>query len=460
MESETTPKTTSQSLNFWQIWNVTFGFFGTQFGWALQMSNTSAIYEYLGAEPEQIPILWLAGPITGLIVQPIIGYCSDRAQTPFGRRKPFFLTGALLSSLALIFMPNSGNLWMAAGMLWLLDTSFNSTVEPLRAFTGDRITGKQRTRGFAMQAFFIGLGAVAGALAPWIFSHLGFWENTSETGTIPLSVKFSFYLGALVYLSCVLWTAISTGNEPLEEKETRIEPPEGEGIKGFFRNIIQMPETMRQLAVVQFFTWVGMFCVFLYLPPAIARQVFGATDQTSPLYTQGIEWAGIFIAVYNAVCFIVSLFLARFSRLTSRKFVHAFCLLCGGVGLIALFWIRDRYLIFFCAMALGLAWSSILSMPYSILADALPSEKMGSYIGIFNVFIVVPQICVALGLGWMMSTFLHSSHLLAVVLGGFFLIIAALFVPRVTDVVEDKPSLREEEIVRSDLEKEGILPTL
>ena len=454
-----TKKPTTQTLNFWQIWNLTFGFFGTQFGWALQMSNTSAIYEYLGADPEQIPILWLAGPITGLIVQPIIGYCSDRAQTPFGRRKPFFLTGALLSSFALIMMPNSGSLWMAAGMLWILDTSFNSTVEPLRAFIGDRISGKQRTLGFAMQAFFIGLGAVVGALSPWIFSHLGFLDNVSESGTIPLSVKFSFYLGALVYLSCVLWTAISTKNTPSEENETSAEQQEADGIKGFIDNIIQMPETMRQLAVVQFFTWVGMFCLFLYLPPAIARQVFGATSEHSELYTQGIEWAGIFIAVYNGVCFVVSLFLARFARLTSRKFVHAFCLLCGGVGLIALFWIRDRYLIFLCAIALGLAWSSILSMPYSILADALPVKKMGSYIGIFNVFIVVPQICVALGLGWVMSAFLHSSHLLAVVFGGFFLIIAALFVPRVRDVVEDTPDFIAEEMLRSEVETETIVPT-
>ncbi|MBP0016527.1 MAG: MFS transporter [Cyanobacteria bacterium SBLK] len=451
-----TTDATPQSLGFWQIWNLTFGFFGTQFGWALQMSNTSAIYEYLGANPEQIPILWLAGPITGLIVQPLIGYFSDRAKTPFGRRKPFFLTGALLSSLALIFMPNSGNLWMAAGMLWILDTSFNSTVEPLRAFIGDRITGKQRTLGFAMQAFFIGLGAVVGALAPWIFSHLGILDNSLQSGSIPLSVKFSFYLGALVYMSCVLWTAMSTPNTPAEMEETPEESQETEG-GGFIDNIRQMPKTMRQLAVVQFFTWVGMFCVFLYLPPAIARQIFGATNEHSALYTRGIEWAGIFTAVYNGVCFIASLFLARFARLTSRKFVHGFCLLCGGVGLIALFWIRDRYLIFLCATALGLAWASMLSMPYSILADALPPEKMGSYIGIFNVFIVVPQICVALGLGWVMSTFLHSSHLLAVVLGGFFLIIAALFVPRVTDIAEDRPDLREEEMMRSIEEQESIV---
>ncbi|WP_204105729.1 MULTISPECIES: MFS transporter [Spirulina sp. CCY15215] len=449
MQQTTPPKSTPSDLNFWQIWNITFGFFGTQFGWALQMGNTSAIYEYLGANPEQIPLLWLAGPITGLIIQPLIGYWSDRG-TPLGRRKPFFLAGAILSSFALIMMPNSGNLWMAAGMLWILDTSFNSTVEPLRAFTGDRISGEQRTLGFTMQAFFIGLGAVLGSLCPWIFSHLGFINDVGTKTAIPLSVKLSFYFGALVYLSCVLWTALSTGKSPLDYNPPSEEEQEPAGAGDFFRNIWQMPKTMRQLAVVQFFTWVGMFCVFLYLPPAIARQVFGATDQTSPLYTQGIEWAGIFIAVYNGVCFIVSLFLARFAKLTSRKFVHGFCLLCGGIGLISLFWIRDRYFIFFSAMALGMAWASILSMPYSILADALPEEKMGSYIGIFNIFTVVPQICVALGLGWVMSAFLDSSHLLAVVLGGFFLIIAALFVPRVTDVVEDSSisssELREEEI--------------
>ncbi|MEC4804953.1 MAG: MFS transporter [Jaaginema sp. PMC 1079.18] len=410
---------------------MSIGFFGIQFGWALQMANTSAIYEYLGASPEQIPILWLAAPLSGLIAQPIIGYMSDRTWTWLGRRRPYFLTGAILSSIALILMPNSSSLWMAAGLLWVLDTSINISMEPFRAFVADIVPEKQRTLGFAMQSLFIGLGAVVAALMPWLLERL--WHfPTAPPQTIPIAVKLSFYVGAAVFLGTVLWTVLSTKEYPpknLKAFERRIEKTGGmgNGIKAIFGLFQNMPETMKQLTGVQFFSWLGMFCMFLYFPPAVAHNIFGAMSESSVLYAEGIEWAGVCIAVYNALCFLVSWPIARIANRIGCQLTHALSLFCGGTSLIALLFIGDRYWLILPMIGFGIAWASILSMPYAILAKALPASKMGSYLGIFNAFIVIPQICVALGLGWIMHHFLHNDSLLAVVFGGGAMIIAAFW---------------------------------
>jgi maltose/moltooligosaccharide transporter len=430
------------TFNFWQIWNMSVGFFGIQFGWALQMANTSAIYEYLGANVEQIPILWLAAPISGLIAQPIVGYFSDRTWTRLGRRRPYFLVGAIFSSIALILMPNSSTLWMAAGLLWILDTSINISMEPFRAFVADILPIKQHTQGFAMQSFFIGLGAVVASIAPWCFSHLfGVADSSLDSDTIPFSVKFSFYIGAALFLLTVIWTVITTPENP-PQPET-FKPNHATESNSFlkvfteiFIQIKQIPKVMKQLAIVQFFTWMGMFCVFLYFPPAVAHQIFGAVEQNSQLYTDGIEWAGICIAVYNLTCFLFAWILPRLVAWTSPQLTHAFCLFCGGCGLISLTWIQDPYLIFIPMICFGIAWASILSLPYAMLSSSIPMKNIGFYMGIFNAFIVIPQIIIALGLGWIMEQFLGGIHLQAVVLGGCSLLIASLWVHGVEDAVE------------------------
>lgn len=433
-------------LGFRQLWNMSFGFFGIQFGWTLQMANTSAIYEYLGAEPEQIPILWLAAPVSGLIAQPIVGYLSDRTWGPLGRRRPYFLVGAIFSSLALVMMPNSATLWTAAGLLWILDTSINISMEPFRAFISDLVPEQQRTRGFAMQTFFIGLGAVAASLCPWIFNHIFGLGNAAGAGegSIPFSVKVSYYLGAAVFLSTILWTVLTTKEPPPADPEAlkKRQAQTGNlvnGVREIGYRIRNMPETMKQLAWVQFFSWLGIFCVFIYFPPAVGHRIFGAVNESSALYTEGIEWAGICIALYNIVCLVFSLFLSKVAALTSPKITHTFCLLCGGAGLISLLFVRDKYLMLLPMACFGLTWAAVLTIPYAILSSVLPRKDTGIYLGIFNAFIVIPQICAALALGWVMENLLNDNRLLAVVLGGFSLVIAASLVQGVKDLAEQKP---------------------
>ena len=433
-------------LGFAQLWNMSFGFFGIQFGWTLQMANTSAIYEYLGANPEQIPMLWLAAPLSGLIAQPIIGYMSDRTWTRLGRRRPYFLLGAILSSIALVIMPNSSSLWMAAGALWMLDTSVNISMEPFRAFVSDLVPENQRTLGFGMQAFFIGLGAVIASICPWILNHwLHLDQFNTASGEIPFTVKVSYYIGAFVFLGTVLWTVLTTKEYPPEEEELQRERQSNPGgIIGLFKRIFEkirnMPTLMRQLAWVQFFTWLGIFCVSLYFPPAVGHEIFGATEESSPLYQQGIEWAGICIAIYNIVCFVYSLFLSRIAAVTSRKATHGFSLLCGGFGLISLLLVDNQYLLILPMACFGLAWASALTMPYSMLSDVLPMEDTGIYMGVFNAFIVIPQVITALGLGWVMENLLGKNRIFALAIGGVSMVIAAVLVQWVQDVAKEEQS--------------------
>jgi maltose/moltooligosaccharide transporter len=427
-------------LSFWQIWNMSFGFLGIQFGWGLQMANMSAIYEYLGARPDQIPLLWMAAPLTGLIVQPIIGHMSDRTWNRLGRRRPYFLVGAILASMALILMPRSSALWMAAGLLWIMDASINISMEPFRAFVADLLPEGQRTRGFAMQSLFIGLGAVVASALPWMLTNLLHVQNAPSNGhTIPLTVRLSFDVGAVAFFGAVLWTIASTKEYPPDDLEAFRQTKQAKS--GFFANAVEifrsiwhMPATMKQLAWVQLFTWLGLFSMWLYFPVAVAHNVFGAADETSPLFTRGVEWAGLCFGLYSAVCLVFSLVLPAVARVLGRKMTHSLCLLCGAAGLWSVAVIHNPFLLLLSMTGVGIAWASILAMPYAILAGCLPPEKTGVYMGIFNFFITLPEITASALFGLVMLYLLHNNRLAAVEAGGFFLIVAALLMKRVVDV--------------------------
>jgi maltose/moltooligosaccharide transporter len=433
--------------SFWQIWNMSFGFLGIQFGWGLQMANMSAIYEYLGASADQIPILWLAAPLTGLLVQPIIGHASDRTWGALGRRRPYFLAGAILSSLALILMPTSSSLWMAAGLLWILDASINISMEPFRAFVADLLPEQQRTRGFAMQSLFIGLGAVVASVLPFILTKVHMTGSTG--GAIPSAVRLSFRLGAAAFFLAVLWTILTTKEYPPEDMEAfRRMKAEKTGLAENAREIIDaiaaMPQTMRQLAPVQIMTWLGLFCMWLYFPVAVAHNVFGAPDTKSQLYTDGIAWGGVCFAVYSAVCFAFSFALPALANTLGRKNTHSLCLVCGAIGLLSVVLIHNQFMLLFTMVGVGMAWASTLSMPYAVLAGSLPPGKTGVYMGIFNFFIVIPEILASLFFGWVMNHLLNNNRIAAVVAGGLFMLIAAVLMQRVVDRGEEAVSTAEE----------------
>ncbi|MBE2179489.1 MAG: MFS transporter [Chthoniobacterales bacterium] len=426
-------------LSFWQIWNMSFGFLGIQFGWGLQMANMSAIYQMLGAEESQLPLLWLAAPVTGLLVQPIIGYMSDRTWNRLGRRRPYFLAGALLASTALVFMPNSSTLWMAAGLLWILDASVNISMEPFRAFVADKLPEEQRKQGFAVQSLFIGLGAVLSSAMPFVLTNWFGVAGTAPEGKIPPAVHYAFYAGAGAFILAVLWTIISTTEYPPEDLVAfeRMKA-EHRGVGGFCREFLHglktMPVAMRQLAWVQFFTWMGLFCMWIYFSPAIARHVFGAVKDTPEFAARVAEagqWTGVSFSVYNGVCFIFSFILLALARRFSARGIHIACLLLGGLGLISVAAITQKEILLVSMVGVGIAWASILSMPYAMLANCLPAEKMGFYMGVFNFFIVLPQITVALGLGEVLAHFPGVDSLYVVMGGGACMILAALLTLRV-----------------------------
>ncbi len=411
---------------------MSFGFLGIQFGWTLQMNNMSAIYEYLGAQPAQLPILWLAAPLTGLLVQPIIGQWSDNTWGRFGRRRPFFFTGAILSSLALVLMPLSGTLWMAAGLLWILDASINISMEPFRAFVADMLPDEQRSRGFAMQSFFIGLGSVAASYLPLLLSR---FAGPPRPGTIPEIVRISFWIGAAAFLFAVLLTVTTTKEYPPSEHEReRLRTAKAFDFPEVLHAIRIMPATMRQLAIVQFLSWLGMFCMFLYFAVAVAHNVFGARSTAEPAYTEGVIWAGYCSGIYNAVCFLVSPFLPSLAAKVGKRGTHALCLTLGAAGLISVAFVHDKWLLFLPMIGVGTAWASILSMPYSILAAALPANKTGIYMGIFNFFIVLPEILSSLVFGWIMVTLFNNDRMKAVITGGICLLAAAVLTRRVQEI--------------------------
>ena len=437
-------------LSFWQIWNMNFGFLGIQFGWGLQMANMSAIYEKLGAEPDKIAFLWLAAPMTGLLVQPIIGSMSDRTWNRLGRRRPYFLVGAILSSIALVFMPNSSALWMAAGLLWILDASINISMEPFRAFVADNLSGSQRTLGFVMQSFFIGIGATCSSALPYVFRLLGVTGETSSG--IPLTVKYSFQIGAGVFLLAVVWTVITSKEyPPADVEQFKRKRAESRGVRALLVEVVSairdMPQTMKQLAIVQTFTWLGLFCMWLFFGPAIARHVFGATDPQSPAYNQGIEWGGVCFAVYSVVTFIIAFALPKFAAATSRKKMHAFALVCGGVGLLSVYVISNQIILLVTMVGIGIAWASTLSMPYAILSGALPPERIGVYMGVFNFFIVIPEIIAALTFQPIVKYAFGNEPLNVLMMGGVSLMIAAALVTRVEDVADR--SVQEEAVIEA-----------
>ncbi len=562
-------------LSFWQIWNMSFGFLGIQFGWGLQMANMSAIYQYLGAREDEIPILWLAAPLTGLVVQPIIGYLSDRTWNRLGRRRPYFLGGAIAASLALLAMPNSSALWMAAGLLWILDASVNVSMEPFRAFVGDMLPHDQRKSGFAMQSLLIGAGAVLSSALPYVLTR-GFGVSGESTvgSAIPPTVHVAFTIGAFVFFLAVLYTVLTTREYPPEDIEAfRRAKRETSGWSHAFREIVQgigtMPGPMRKLAAVQFCTWFGLFCLWIYFAPGVAKRIYGGAplgvanasvelaldepanrplldaaaalargyeerkaeiarqeprpgearggalhgmltmlglaaappdpgarvtaedlaslagkaleapapaseaDRANPLvrtvasvlgqnglapaqpasgerlaaasaaiverlaaarrYQEGVSWAGVCFAAYNLVAFGFSFVLLWLVRKTSARRIHVACLALGGLGLLSVLVVRDPGLLLLSMVGVGVAWASILAMPYAMLSNALPAAKMGFYMGVFNFFIVLPQILASVGLGFVMERWLGNDATKALLLGGASMLLAALLTLRVRE---------------------------
>jgi maltose/moltooligosaccharide transporter len=424
-------------LSFWQIWNMSFGFLGIQFGWGLQLANMSPIYRYLGAEESNLSYLWLAGPITGLLIQPIVGSMSDRTWNRLGRRRPYFLVGAILASIALFFMPNSSAVWMAAGLLWILDASINITMEPFRAFVADKLPEEQRTVGFVMQSFFIGIGQTLANALPYLFTMMGL-VGVMASG-IPLSVEYSFKIGAVAFLVAVLWTVLTTKEYPPDDLEAfermkREKKGIAAGFAEIFHSVWEMPTTMKQLAVVQFFTWFALPCMWQFFGLAVARHVFLASNTDSPLFAQGTEWGGLCFAVYNVVCFLIAFLLPWLAQATSRKGVHIISLVCGGLGLLSVYFVHNKWMLFLSMAGVGIAWASILSMPYVILSIAIPPSRMGVYMGVFNLFIVIPQVVMSFIVPNIFNNILGSDPLNVVVLGGFSMLIAAASVLIVRDV--------------------------
>jgi maltose/moltooligosaccharide transporter len=502
-------KKSKPRLSFWQIWNMSFGFLGIQIGFALQNANVSRIFETLGAKVDDIPILWVAAPVTGLIIQPIIGHMSDRTWTRMGRRRPYFLIGALLASIALCIITNSPTWLFAAGILWIMDASINISMEPFRAFVGDMLVSEQRTTGFAMQSFFIGLGAVIGSFLPWILVN---WFNVPELPSpgklLPLNLKLSFYLGAGIFFCAVLWTVLRTKEySPEALKEfAEAEDPEVKrqrevsetvvaarrlnfylpgsiwlgtgliltfilskvnlekelyvitggvslfgilqivagalqssgrgknGLNSILSDLRNMPKTMGQLAVVQFFTWFALFSMWIYTTSAVTSRLYGTTDTTSLAYNEGANWVGVLFGIYNGCAALVAFLLPVLARATSRKITHSLCLIIGGISLISINLVSAPWQLVFPMAGIGIAWASILSMPYAILTGALPQNKMGIYMGIFNFFIVIPQILAASILGSMVKHMFSGNTMNALIAGGFSMIIAALMVRFVNDV--------------------------
>jgi maltose/moltooligosaccharide transporter len=498
-------------LHFWQIWNMSFGFLGIQFGFALQNANVSRIFETLGAKIDDIPILWIAAPVTGLIIQPIVGHMSDKTWGKLGRRRPYFLSGAILASLALLAMPNSPVLWIAAGMLWIMDASINVSMEPFRAFVGDMLPSEQRTIGFSMQSFFIGTGAIVASALPYVMTNWFGIANTAPAGKIPPSVKYSFYFGGAVFLCAVLWTIMSTKEYSPDElakftesendvrSKFRADNSLSISAKRFFRDgmiwlfvglsgsaflrfylqqtdyglyvlfvgsaafgllqlvvalltrrgktqggmvvvfhdFYNMPKTMKQLALVQFFSWFALFAMWIYTTPAVTHYIYGSSDPTSELYNRGADWVGVLMAVYNGFAAVMAFVLVWLAGKTNRKTVHMISLFCGGLALLSFSVIQNPALLLVSELGIGLAWASILAMPYAILAGSLPAKKMGVYMGIFNFFIVIPQITAAAILGWYVKHLFSGDAMYALLLGGASMIIAGLLVLRVTDVDEN-----------------------
>ena len=498
-----------RNLSFWEVWNMSFGFLGIQIGFALQNANVSRIFQTLGASVEDIPILWVAAPLTGLIIQPIIGYFSDKTWTKLGRRRPYFLVGAILASAALLVMPNSPYLWFAAGMLWIMDASINISMEPFRAFVGDNLPDAQRTKGFAMQSFFIGIGAYFASKLPQILTYFGV-SNTAPEHVIPDSVKYSFYIGGAAFLIAVLWTVFSSKEYSPEElaafdesKEETFKADEQSpewyksngathfkyglilllisliftffiykfdlkkdlyvlsigllglgsiamllsgymqknlkyknGFVAIMNDFQSMPKVMKELAWVQFFSWFALFSMWIYTTGAVTEHIYHTTDTTSEAYNLGANQVGSMFANYNIIAAAVAFLLPVLAKNTSRKFTHFVALVLGGIGLMSILFIKNPTVFnieWLPMIGVGIAWASILSIPYAMLSGSLPAAKMGYYMGVFNFFIVIPQLVAASILGFLVSKFFDNQPIYALLIGGISMIFAGILSLRVHD---------------------------
>ena len=446
-------------LSFWQIWNMSFGFLGIQFGFALQNANASRILSTFGADVEHLSWFWLAAPLTGMIVQPIIGHFSDKTWNRFGRRRPYFLFGAVLTSIALVLMPNSGNLAIymspmiiGAGMLMIMDASINISMEPFRALVADLLPSDQRTLGFSIQTFLIGIGAVFGSFMPYILAEWVGISKESATGGIPDNVIFSFYIGAAVLIATILWTVFRTKEYPpedfeefarqeaiekgeIEEGEEIIEEKKKSGFLEVLNDFKNMPTTMKQLGVVQFFSWFALFSMWVFTTPAIAQHIYGLdiTDASSAQYNEAGNWVGTLFAVYNGVAMLYALLLPFIAAKIGRKRTHAVSLVAGGLGLISMYFITDKDWLLLSMVGIGFAWASILAMPYAILAGSIPVKKMGIYMGIFNFFITFPQIVNGVFGGPIVKRLYDSQAMIAIVIAGVFMLLGAASVFFVKD---------------------------
>ncbi|HFA51507.1 MAG TPA: MFS transporter [Bacteroidetes bacterium] len=444
------------TLSFWDIWNMSFGFLGIQMGFALQNANASRILQSLGADVHELSWFWIVAPLTGLIVQPIIGHYSDRTWTKLGRRRPYFLTGALLASIGLILMPNAGMfvsimpaLWVGAGMLMIMDASFNIAMEPFRALVADLLPSDQRTLGFSIQTVLIGIGAVVGSWLPWFLTNILNISSDAPEGEVPIHLIYSFIIGAIVLAGSIIWTVMRTKEYPPEqmaefegEEERQSEKEEESSLMNIFSDFAKMPETMRELSAVQFFSWFGLFGMWVYMTPAIAHHIYGlpVTDNHSSTFQEAGDWVGIIFGVYNAVSAIYAFFLPAIAKKLGRKKTHSMSLIFGGIGLISIYFISDPNWLILSMFGVGIAWASILAMPYAILAGSIPAKKMGVYMGIFNFFIVLPQIINAVFGGFLVKYLYNDNTIYAIMVSGISFLIAALLMKRVEDVDEVVPA--------------------
>ncbi len=434
-----------------QITFMSFGFLGIQFGFALQNGNTSRILRSFGADVEQLPMFWIVAPLVGMIVQPIIGHYSDRTWNKLGRRKPYFLVGAILSSIALVVLPNSGLLtsvlpvlWMGAGMVMIMDASFNISMEPFRALVADNLPESQRTSGFAIQTFLIGIGAVVGSALPSMLAQMGFSQEAGASGVAD-NIRYSFYIGAVVFMAAILVTVFFSKEYPPEQYaqyhgQADTDIKEKSSLLDIFTDFKNMPRTMKQLGLVQFFSWFALFSMWVFTTDAVATHVYGLTGD----YSKSIEYntAGNVVSsafgVYNLVAAVYALCLPLLAKFLGRKGTHAFSLLAGGLGLLSIYFIKDPAMLNYSMIGVGLAWASILAMPYVILSGSIPAGKLGIYMGIFNFFITLPQIVNGIFGGFIVKHFYNGQSIYAIVLAGFLLICAAVSVLFVYDAGADK----------------------
>ncbi|MFN3667187.1 MAG: MFS transporter [Sediminibacterium sp.] len=451
MASSASPTSTAKGLvpkprlTLSQICFMSFGFLGVQFGFALQNGNTSRILRSFGADVDQLPMFWIVAPLMGMIVQPLIGHYSDRTWNRIGRRKPYFLLGALLSSAALVFLPNAGSmsglipaLWIGAGIVMIMDASFNVAMEPFRALVADNLPDTQRTSGFAIQTFLIGVGAVVGSELPSLLAKAGFSQDAGESGVAD-NVKYAFYIGAAVFIFAILVTVFfSKEYPPAQYEQYHGKPDEASqkaGLGEIFKDFKKMPKTMKQLGLVQFFSWFALFSMWVFTTDAVATHVFGLSpdDTRSVAYNSAGNAVSSAFGTYNLVAAVYALFIPLVAKFLGRKGTHAFSLIAGGVGLISIYFIKDPAMLKFSMVGVGLAWGSILAMPYVILSGSIPAGKLGIYMGIFNFFITLPQIVNGIGGGWIVKNIYNGQPIYAIVLAGFFMLCAAISVLFVYD---------------------------